>query len=58
MYNYYAGLVTINSVFFCRKIVKRMFGVDLTTRVKAEDAAIPSLLQQCIAHIENCSKYQ
>ena len=47
----------MNSVCFYRKIVKRMFGVDLTTRVKVEDAAIPSLLQHCISHIENCSKY-
>jgi hypothetical protein len=30
-----------------------MFGVDLTTRVKAEESAIPTLLQQCITHIEN-----
>ena len=37
--------------------MKRMFGVDLTTRVKAEDAAIPSLLQQCITHLENSSEH-
>ena len=30
-----------------------MFGVDLTTRVKAEDSAIPTLLQSCIEHIES-----
>jgi hypothetical protein len=29
-----------------------MYGVDLTTRVKVEDTAIPNLLTQCIEHIE------
>lgn len=36
-----------------KKMVKRMYGVDLTTRVKVEDAAIPNLLTQCIEHIES-----
>ena len=49
-------LLTFVCLFVCRKVVKRMFGVDLTTRVKAEDATIPSLLQQCITHIEDNSE--
>ena len=30
--------------------------MDLTTRVKVEDAAIPSLLQRCIQYIEDSGK--
>lgn len=33
-----------------------MFGVDLTTRVKVEDAAIPNLLEKCIQYIEDSGK--
>ena len=34
-----------------------MYGVDLTTRVKVEDTAIPTLLTQCIEHIEKTGEW-
>ena len=34
-----------------------MYGVDLTTRVKVEDTAIPNLLTQCIEHIEKSGEW-
>lgn len=37
--------------------MKRMYGVDLTTRVKVEDTAIPNLLTQCIEHIEKSGEW-
>lgn len=34
------------------KYVKRMFGVDLTTLVKAQNTLIPSVVEMCIKEIE------
>jgi len=34
------------------KYVKRMFGVDLTTLVKAQNTLIPAVCEACIKEIE------
>lgn len=34
------------------KYVKRMFGVDLTTLVKAQNTLIPVVVEMCIKEIE------
>ena len=34
------------------KYVKRMFGVDLTTLVKAQNTLIPQVVEMCIKEIE------
>ena len=38
------------------KYVKRMFGVDLTTLVKAQNTLIPLVVEKCVAEIEKRGK--
>ena len=40
------------------KYVKRMFGVDLTTLVKAQNTLIPQVVEMCIKEIEARGLYQ
>ena len=35
------------------KYVKRMFGIDLTTLVKAQNTLIPAVVEKCIQEIES-----
>ena len=35
------------------KFIKRQFGVDLTTLVKAQNAAVPVVVEMCIREIES-----
>jgi hypothetical protein len=35
------------------KYIKRMFGIDLTTLVKAQNTLIPAVVELCIKEIEN-----
>jgi len=35
------------------KYIKRMFGIDLTTLVKAQNTLIPAVVEMCIKEIEN-----
>ncbi len=39
------------------KYVKRMFGVDLTTLVKAQNTLIPQVVEMCIKEIEARCEY-
>ena len=38
------------------KYIKRMFGIDLTTLVKAQNTLIPAVVEMCIKEIENRGK--
>jgi len=38
------------------KYIKRMFGIDLTTLVKAQNTLIPAVVECCIKEIENRGK--
>ena len=40
------------------KYVKRMFGVDLTTLVKAQNTLIPAVVEKCVTEIESRGKGQ
>lgn len=40
------------------KYVKRMFGVDLTTLVKAQNTLIPAVVEMCVKEIEKRGKSQ
>jgi len=35
------------------KYIKRMFGIDLTTLVKAQNTLIPAVVEMCIKEIES-----
>lgn len=40
------------------KYVKRMFGIDLTTLVKAQNTLIPAVVELCIKEIERRGRCQ